>query len=176
ELVVHLVIAQHVAHVLAEEALDALAELLHPIDVALCHAPGAVGRVRWPRLEWRDLRLHAEVPRHVGDQVADARERAHGLDRHRLLERQGVQRGHARGPGPAVDLCRARATLAGLAVPAAREVGRLLGLYAVDRVEDDHALGDLGPIVLQGAAARVAAPDSEGRRRHSCWFPSTGFP
>src|SRR5438034_83082 len=30
-----LVIAQHVAHVLAEEALDALAELLHPVDVLL---------------------------------------------------------------------------------------------------------------------------------------------
>ena len=37
ELVVHAVIAQDVAHVLAEEALDALAELLHPIDVLLLH-------------------------------------------------------------------------------------------------------------------------------------------
>ena len=35
ELLVHVVVAQHVANVLAEEALDALAELLHAIDVLL---------------------------------------------------------------------------------------------------------------------------------------------
>ena len=43
ELVVLVVIAQDVAHVLAQEALDALAELLHAIDVLLLHPPGAVG-------------------------------------------------------------------------------------------------------------------------------------
>ena len=45
ELLVLVVIAQHVADVLAQEALDALAELLHAIDVRLRHAPGAVGGV-----------------------------------------------------------------------------------------------------------------------------------
>ena len=45
ELVVQVVIAQDVADVLAEEALDALAEFLHAIDVALLHPPRAVGRV-----------------------------------------------------------------------------------------------------------------------------------
>ena len=45
ELVVHVVVAQDVADVLAQEALDALAELLHAVDVLLRHAPGAVGRV-----------------------------------------------------------------------------------------------------------------------------------
>ena len=45
ELVVHVVVAQDVANVLAQEALDALAELLHAVDVGLAHAPGAVGSV-----------------------------------------------------------------------------------------------------------------------------------
>ena len=42
KLVLRVVVAQHVADVLAEEALDALAELLHAVDVVLLHAPGAV--------------------------------------------------------------------------------------------------------------------------------------
>ena len=54
--VVLVVVAQHVAHVLAQEALDALAELLHAVDVGLLHAPGAVRRVGRPRLE-RRMRL-----------------------------------------------------------------------------------------------------------------------
>jgi hypothetical protein len=44
ELVVQVMLAQDVAHVLAEKALDALPELLHPVDVPLRHAPGAVRR------------------------------------------------------------------------------------------------------------------------------------
>ncbi len=54
ELVVLVVIAQDVADVLAEEALDALPELLHAIDVLLLHAPGAVRRVGRARLERLD--------------------------------------------------------------------------------------------------------------------------
>ena len=41
-----LVIADHVADVLAEEALDAPVELLDPIDVGLLHPVGAVGVLR----------------------------------------------------------------------------------------------------------------------------------
>ena len=44
--VVLVVVAQDVADVLAQEALDALAELLDAVDVLLLHAPGAVGGVR----------------------------------------------------------------------------------------------------------------------------------
>ena len=40
------VIAQHVAHVLAQKALDALPEFLHAVDVLLLHAPRAVGARR----------------------------------------------------------------------------------------------------------------------------------
>ena len=69
EFVVLPVIAQDVADVLAEEALDALAELLDAIDVGLRHAPGAVRRVGRARLERPDFFLHAEIPRNVGDEV-----------------------------------------------------------------------------------------------------------
>ena len=46
ELLVLVVIAQHVADVLAQEALDALPELLDAVDVALRHPPRAVRRIR----------------------------------------------------------------------------------------------------------------------------------
>ena len=51
EFLVQVVIAQHVAHVLAQEALDALAEFLDAVDVGLLHAPRAVGGVGLARLE-----------------------------------------------------------------------------------------------------------------------------
>ena len=70
ELVVHVVVAQDVADVLAQEAFDALAEFLHAVDVRLRHAPGAVRRVGLARLELLDLLLDAEIPGNVGDQVA----------------------------------------------------------------------------------------------------------
>ena len=54
ELVVHVMIAQDVANILAQEALDALAKLLHAVDIFLRHAPGAVGRIRLARLEFLD--------------------------------------------------------------------------------------------------------------------------
>src|SRR5699024_3859243 len=61
----------------------------------------------------------------------------------------------------AVDLHRAGAALAGLAVPPAGQVGRLGGLQPVDDVEDDLALVHLDLEVAQVTAARVAAPDTE---------------
>src|SRR5262249_7923524 len=80
ELVEERVVPQHVADVLAEEALDALAEFLHALGVDLRHAPRAVGVVRRPRPELADARLRAKIPRHVGDEIADRRKRAHRLD------------------------------------------------------------------------------------------------
>ncbi len=53
-----LVIAQHVADVLAQKALDALPEFLHAVDVLLLHAPRAVRRVGRARRELLDLLLH----------------------------------------------------------------------------------------------------------------------
>src|SRR5678815_185614 len=166
ELLVLVVVAQHVAHVLAQEALDALAELLHPVDVGLRHAPGAVGRVRRPRLEGLDAPLDRVVPGDIGDEVLDRWEGPDRLDRDRPGKVEVGQPRHAGQARPAVDLGRARAALAGLAVPAQRQVGRRLGLDLVQGVEHDHALRDLGLVVAELAAPCVAAPDAEGRTRH----------
>ena len=54
---------------------------------------------------------------------------------------RSVEPRHAHQARHAVDLGRARAALAGLAVPAHGEVVGLLGLDLVDGVEHDHALG-----------------------------------
>ena len=55
--------------------------------------------------------------------------------------------------GHAVDFRRARAALAGLAIPAAREVVRLLRLDFVDDIEHDHAFGDFRGVIHEFAAA-----------------------
>src|SRR5206468_6658567 len=66
--------------------------------------------------------------------------------------------GHAHQPRLAVDLGTARPALARLAVPPYGEVGRLLGLQPVDRVEDDFAFFDRDDVRREVAAGRVAAP------------------
>ena len=73
-------VAQHVADVLAQEALDALPELLHAVDVLLVHPVLAVGVARL-RLERRDALVLLVVPGHVGDEVLDHRERLERLAR-----------------------------------------------------------------------------------------------
>ena len=62
ELAVLVVIPQHVADVLAQEALDALAEFLNPVDVLLRDAPRAVGGIGRARLELPDPFLDAGIP------------------------------------------------------------------------------------------------------------------
>src|SRR5258707_10292069 len=166
EAVVQTMVPQHVTDVLAQEALDALAEFLDAVHVGLRHAPGPVGRVRWPRLEGLDRLLHREVPGHVRHQVLDQREGLHGLEHDRFVEREVREPAHAHELGHAVDLGRARSALARLAVPAHGQVGGLLGLDAVDGVEHDHALRDLGRVIHEAAALGIATPDAEGRGRH----------
>ena len=142
ELVVHLMLAQDVADILTQEALDALPELLHPIHVGLIHPPGPIRSVGRARLERLDPRLDPEVPGDVGHEILDRRERAHRLDGDRLVERQLVEPGHAHEPRVPVHLGGARSALAGLAVPADGQVVGLLRLDLVNRVQHDHARGD----------------------------------
>ncbi len=172
ELVLLVVIAQHVADVLAQKALDTLAEFLHAVDIRLLHAPGAVRRVRRPRLERLDLLLDLVVPGHIGHEVFDVRKRPHRLDGHRLIERQLVQPRHAHEARIPVDLGRTRAALAGLAVPAARQIGGLRRLDGVDGVEHDHAFADLGGEVLELPLAPGPSPDAERRGGHGYLFSS----
>ena len=60
EFIVLVMIAQHVANILAKKALDAFAEFLHAIDVLLLHPPRSVRRIGRSRFELLDLLLHLE--------------------------------------------------------------------------------------------------------------------
>jgi hypothetical protein len=84
ELLVQLMIAQDVTDILAEKALDAFSEFLHPVRVRLLHAPGPIGSVRRARRELPDPLLGPEVGRDIGHQIADKRKSTHGLDGHGL--------------------------------------------------------------------------------------------
>src|SRR5918996_844481 len=61
ERILRLVVAQHVADVLAQEALDALPELLNAVDVLLLPAPVLVRRAD-RRAERHDLAVHLVIP------------------------------------------------------------------------------------------------------------------
>ena len=87
EFVVHLMIAQYMANVLAKKTFDAFPEFLNPIDVGLLHPPGAVGRIGRPRLERFDSLLHRKIPRNIGDQIFQDRECFHRFDRDWPIER-----------------------------------------------------------------------------------------
>src|SRR5688500_586676 len=78
ESVLAVVLAQDMTHILAEEALDALAELLYAVHIYLLH-------LEWPgrvcgRSKWSYLRRHPEVPRHIGHQVFYQRESLQRVD------------------------------------------------------------------------------------------------
>src|SRR5438552_10009043 len=71
ELLVLVVRAQHVTHVLAQEAFDAFAELLRPLDFELIHPPRAVRCVGLARLEGRNPFVHFVIPRNVSHEIPD---------------------------------------------------------------------------------------------------------
>src|SRR3954453_537160 len=79
ELLVHVMVAQYVADILTEIALDALSKLLHPFDIFLGNAPSPIGRVGLPRLELRDALLYLVIPRYVRDQILHVRKCLHGF-------------------------------------------------------------------------------------------------
>ncbi len=155
-----LVVAHHMAGVLAQEALDALAELLRAVHIDLLHP--VVARLHpLRRDEGGDLARLGVVERHVRHQVAHHGEGPQRGDRDRLLAAEDRHPRHAQQPRPSVDLRAARTALSRLAVPAHRQIARLGGLDAVDDVEDDLAVVDLDLEVLQTAAPGVPAPHPE---------------
>ena len=164
EFIFLVVVADDVADILAQEALNALAELLHAVNVLLVHGPGAISIVRLARLERLDGLLDAEVPADIRDQVANEWERAHWFHGDHLVRRQRVHARHAHQAWFTVDFRRARAALAGLAVPAACQVRRLLRLNAMHAVKEHHALGDIHGVLNESTRFLVAAPDAEVHR------------
>ena len=65
ELLHFLVITQDMAHVLAQEALYALAKFLHPIHIFLIHLPLDTGA----RRERRNFLVNSVIPGDIGNQI-----------------------------------------------------------------------------------------------------------
>src|SRR6266568_8045862 len=159
-LLVLLVVADDVADILAQEALDALVEFLHALDVFLVHAPLAVG-IPGLRLERRDCLRLLIVERDVGDYVLYHGERLHRRDGDVLVRRELVHARQTHELRVTVHFGAARTAFPRLAVPAHREVGRLLRLNAVHDIEHHHALVGLDLVGHEVAARSVAAPDPD---------------
>ncbi len=166
EFVVLCMIAQHMAHVLTQVALDTFAKLLNAVNIRLLHSPCAVRCVRLSGLELLDPFLDLVIPRDVGDQILDGRKGTYRLYRHGLRDIDRVEPRHAHQLWHAVDLSRARTALARLTVPPAREIRRRLGLYLMHGIEHDHTLRHLSLIVDHLAALTAAASYAESSFCH----------
>jgi hypothetical protein len=134
ELFVHVMVAQDVADILTEIALDALSKLLHAIDVLLGNPPCAIGCVRRPRLELWDELLDPVIPRYVRDQVPHVWKCLHGFDSYGPIQWERVQPRHAHQFRHTIDFGRARAAFPRLAVPADRKIAGLFRLYLMHGV------------------------------------------
>src|SRR5262249_31783285 len=121
-------------------------------------------------------------PAEIRHEVPDDRERFERLDLDRLPFREVPEARHAGELRLAVDLHAARATLAGLAVPTAGEIARVLLLDPVDQIADHHARVDLDRALLEPAAGAVSTPGPQrARARHHPspplrWSPSRSSP
>src|SRR5262245_60360219 len=111
ELIVLMVVTQYVAHILTQKALDALAELLHAFDVRLLHAPRAIVRVRTPGLKPLDLLFDPEIPRDIGNQIANRRKGVHRFYDHRHIQVEIAQPRHTHQLRHAIDLGGTRSAL-----------------------------------------------------------------
>jgi hypothetical protein len=65
--VIHLVIAQDMANILAEKTFDALSKFLNAIDILLLHSPRSIRRIGRTRLEFLDLFLHPKIPGNISN-------------------------------------------------------------------------------------------------------------
>src|SRR5438132_355826 len=160
-------IAQHVANILAKKTLGAFPEFLNAIDIFLSHSPCAIWRIGWTWLEFLDFFLHPKIPGNVRDQIFHDRKRFHRLDRDRSVERQFAHSRHAHQFRHTVDFRRTRSALPRLAVPSTCKVVGLRRLNLIYGIEHDHAFGNLGSVIAELAALRVAAPDFEKGRLRS---------
>ena len=115
-------VPQHVADILAEEALDTFAEFLHPVYIFLRDPPGAIFGIRGAWFEFLDLLFDLEVPADIGHQVLCCREGLDGFDGYRLVDIDGVHAGHAHQLGHSVDFSGTGAAFTCLAVPAYGEI------------------------------------------------------
>src|SRR5258708_2433567 len=166
ELLFLVVVAQNVADVLAQEALNTLAEFLYAVHIFLIHLPFDVGLGR----EGRDFFIDAIVPRDVGDQVFNDGERFHRVDGNRFVGGERIDAGLAGKPWTAIDLRRAGAALAGLAVPADSEIRFQVTLYIMQRIQNNHAWSNRDFVLLRASGLLVAPEHFQDRFRHHSPF------
>jgi len=88
EFIVLVMVKKDMAHVLAEETLDAFPEFLDSVNVSLAHVSGAVRVVGLPGGERLDRLLALVVEGHIGAQVAYPRECTHRFNGHGFIEVQ----------------------------------------------------------------------------------------
>ena len=118
------------------------------------------------RLERFNFFLYAKVPGDICDQVFQDWKSFHRLDCHRVLQWKLAESRHTHQFWHSIDFRRAGAALAGLTIPAARQVRRLRTLNIMNRVEHDHALGNFRGVIPKRAASRIPAPDFENSCFH----------
>jgi hypothetical protein len=150
------VVAENVANVLAEKTFDALAKFLDAVDVALIHFPFDV----FARSEGGNFLVDLVVPGDVGDEVFDDGKGFERRDSDGLVEQERVHARFTGEAGTAVDFGGTGAAFGGFAIPANGEIGRLMGLDGMERVENNHAGSERDFIVDGLAAGIVAAEDA----------------
>src|SRR5215467_4626501 len=94
------------------------------------------------------------------------RKSLHGFDGHGFIERQRVQTRHAHQFRHAVDFGGTGTAFARLTIPADGQIAGLFRLDLMNGIENHHAGGDLGFVVLELSLASLAAPDAECCRLH----------
>jgi hypothetical protein len=162
ELFLLVVLAKDVTDVLTEKTFDALAKLLHAVDIELGNFPFD----SFARFERRDFPVDTVVPGNVGDKVFDSRKGFHGQDGDGLVLREIIHARFAGQAGMAVDFGGARAALPCFAVPADGEVGSEMSLDIVKRVKNDHSRSDGHAIVHGPSTVRITTENSQGRFGH----------
>jgi len=68
-----LVFSQHMTNILAKKTFDAFTELLHAVDIFLCHPPCSIGCIGRAGFELLNFFLDFEIPGNVCHQVPDMR-------------------------------------------------------------------------------------------------------
>ena len=79
EFLMQVMLPQHMANILAQEAFNTFVELLDAVNILLDHPPRALRKVRVAWFEGLDFFLGFIVPGNVGDQVFNQRKRPHRL-------------------------------------------------------------------------------------------------
>src|ERR1700683_3037249 len=97
----------------------------------------------------------------------------HGFDGHRFGDIDLAHPRHAHEARLSIYLGRARSAFAGLAVPAHGHVIGLGGLDAVNNVQHNHAILDLGLVIDEPAGLTLAAPYFENHGSGHYLFSST---